>query len=112
MKHGDLYNHHKNKEYWYDGIALPISQLDKRHVAVSENGVAYDAATPEGEEPRQVQLYCSNGITFVDKETPHVVYQSEDDYDTDKVWVREVDEFFGMVKDKQGKLVRRFLKKG
>ncbi|WP_416493590.1 hypothetical protein [Bacillus mycoides] len=40
-----------------------------------------------------------------------MVYQSEDDYNTDKVWVREVDEFFGMVKDKQGKLVRRFLKK-
>ncbi|PEP86141.1 hypothetical protein CN584_08455 [Bacillus pseudomycoides] len=110
MKHGDLYTHYKQKEYFFDRIALPVSEFIGRSYGLEDIGVAFDTHTPDGQEIRQVKLFYSNGVTFIDSDKPHVIYQSEDDYNTEKVWAREVDEFFGMVNITPFKTVRRFTK--
>ncbi|MCU5742856.1 hypothetical protein OCC47_16145 [Bacillus cereus] len=110
MKYGDLYTHYKQKEYFFISIALPLNEYRGCLSELRTINLAYDAHTPEGEEPWRVQLYAYKGITFINKDAPHVIYQSEDDYETDKVWAREVDEFFGMKNITPFKTVRRYIK--
>ncbi|MGU3372799.1 hypothetical protein [Bacillus mycoides] len=110
MKHGDLYTHYKQKEYFFDRIALPVSEFTGRSNGLEDIGVASDSHTPDGQEIRQMKLLYSNGVTFIDSDKPHVIYQSEDDYNTEKVWAREVEIFFGMVNVTPRKTVRRFIK--
>ncbi|EEM25379.1 hypothetical protein P9063_20640 [Bacillus thuringiensis] len=90
-------------------IALPVTEFTGDFVDLRENLVAQDAHTPDGEAIREVRLYCYKGVVFIDREKPHVIYQAEVDYGTDKVWAREVDEFFGMQKLPSGELVKRFV---
>jgi hypothetical protein len=112
MKIGDFYTHFKEgTEYYFYGIALPkIEYTSITNLHLKEINLAFDAHTPKGEEVRRVQLYCINGIMLIDRETPHVVYQSEHNYDTDDVWVREVDDFFGY-KVINGIYIKRFTRK-
>jgi hypothetical protein len=56
-------------------------------------------------------LYAIDGVTFIDSDVPHVIYQSEEDYNTYAVWAREVDDFFGYKQD-NGKYIKRFALKG
>lgn len=112
MKHGDFYMHYKQKEYFFSDIALPLNEFRGCMSGLRTINLAYDAHTPEGEEIQRVQLYFREGVTFINRDTPHVIYQSEDDYETDKVWAREVDEFFGMVNVTPFKTVKRFTKIG
>lgn len=109
MKNGDFYKHYKQKDYKFCSIALPVSEFTGASIELEGNGVAQDAHTPEGEKIQEAQLYYHKGVVFIDREKPHVVYQAEVDYGTDKVWVREVDEFFGMQKLYSGELVKRFV---
>lgn len=51
-----------------------------------------------------------HGVTFVDADLPYVIYQSKADYGIDKVWAREVDDFFGYKVD-NGQYVKRFSSK-
>lgn len=101
MKYGDYYNHYKGVEYWFQCIALPLNEAtDKRKL--EENGVAR-----YHENDRDIALYFNNGTWYVDDDVPHVIYQSEQDYDTEKVWAREVDDFFGY-KIEAGHPIKRF----
>lgn len=100
--------HFKQKEYYYCGIALPLSEFIGRKEELTKFIFAYDANTPDGEEVARFQLYVHKGIMLVDKETPHVVYQSEVDYNSEKVWIREVEDFFGYKQKENGELVKRF----
>ncbi|HDR7922300.1 hypothetical protein [Bacillus paranthracis] len=109
MKKGDLYKHYKEKEYCFCNIALPVKEFRGDFVKLEDNLVAQDAHTPEGEMIQEAQLYYHKGVVFIDREKPHVIYQAEVDYGTDKVWAREVDEFFGMQKLPSGELVKRFV---
>ncbi|MFV0915268.1 DUF1653 domain-containing protein, partial [Enterococcus faecium] len=65
---------------------------------------------PKGQGINKVQMFYHKGVTFIDKDKPHVIYQSEDDYNTENVWAREVENFFGMVNVTPRKTVRRFIK--
>ncbi|MDX5853526.1 hypothetical protein SIM22_05185 [Bacillus cereus group sp. BfR-BA-01363] len=112
MKNGDLYKHYKQKEYCFRCIALPVSEFTGDFVDLRENLFAQDAHTPDGEAIREVRLYFYKGVVFIDREKPHVIYQAEVDYGTDKIWAREVDEFFGMQKLPSGELVKRFVNVG
>jgi hypothetical protein len=96
MKYGDFYEHSKGGGYFFKCIALPIENRDKLELV----GVAR-----YHENDRDINLYQSeNKVLFLDSELPHVIYQSESDYKTDKYWVREVDDFFGYKEDK----IKRF----
>lgn len=107
MRQGDYYLHFKGNEYYFCGVALPLSEFTGKKSELMKINLAYDAHTPDGEEIIRVQLFVYHGMMLIDRETPHVVYQAQKDYDTDKVWVREVDDFFGY-KDDNGKLIKRF----
>lgn len=111
MKQGDLYNHFREgTEYHFCSMAVPITDFKGRESELEEAGVAFDADTPKGEEPREIKLYNLHGITIIDKDTPHVIYQSEKDYETKKVWGRKADDFFGYKKQDNGTLVKRFVR--
>lgn len=113
MKSGDFYRHWKDKEYYFCGIALPIGETmyereeDGSPRSLESNQVALDAHTPKEQEPKEIKLYNVKGITLIDSEYPHVIYQAEEDYETDKVWARRVDDFFDYVED-HGELEKRF----
>ncbi len=107
MKNGDFYLHFKQNEYFYCGIALPLSEYAGSKAELKEINLAYDAHTPDGQEVSHVQLFNHDGIMLIDRETPHVIYQSKVDYDTEKVWAREVENFFGY-KEQENKLVKRY----
>lgn len=110
MKHGNFYKHfRKGTEYCFCTIALPLKEFSGRESQLEAIGVSHDAHTPDGEPVREIQLYNLFGITLIDRETPHVIYQSEHDYNTEKVWAREVDDFFGYKKMEDGSLVKRFV---
>lgn len=96
MKRGDFYRHLNGEEYYFCCIALPIKDTT---LDLTSNQKAYDAQTPSDEEIRMIDLYHSNGVTLIDRDEPHVIYQSEKDYDTNKVWARKVDNFFGYTKE-------------
>jgi hypothetical protein len=107
MRNGDFYQHYKNKEYYFDCIALPVDSVTSRRMLIKD-GVALDAHTPDDvPEPQELQLFrTSDGIVFIAAPDPHVIYQSEEDYNTDKVWARRVDDFFGNVEHLEN--VKRF----
>ena len=108
MKNGDLYRHFRTgNEYYFIGIAQPLNEFAGRKIELNEINLAYDAHTPKNEDVRRVQLYNHKGLMLIDRENPHVVYQSEHDYNTDKVWVREVEEFFDF-KEENGIWEKRF----
>ncbi|MEK4781096.1 hypothetical protein NST86_33550 [Bacillus sp. FSL L8-0199] len=109
MKYNTFYQHYRNeKEYFFDSIAIPISEFTGNKHDLTLANLAYDADTPEGAEVKRVQLYVHKGATYIDRDVYHVIYQSEDDYDTEKVWVRNVEDFFGMVDLPIGNKVKRF----
>jgi hypothetical protein len=99
MKTGDFYQHYKGGEYYFDCIALPLNGLrSARKITTARYH----------ENTHDIQLFIDDsGTTFIDSALPHVIYQSEKDYDTDKVWAREVDDFFGY-KEKDGRFIKRF----
>lgn len=108
MKHGDFYQHFKGGEYFFDSIALPLSGVVNTRSLI-KNGVALDAHTPENEEVQELQLYRTpEGLTLIASPYPHVIYQSEKDYDTEKVWARKVDDFFGIKEYGDGSYHKRF----
>jgi hypothetical protein len=87
MKTGDFYSHYKGGEYYFDCIALPLKGSKR---ARKIQTARYH------ENTHDIDLYIDeNGTTFIDSDVPHVIYQAEKDYNTDKVWAREVDDFFG-----------------
>lgn len=95
MKTGDFYQHYKDVEYYFCCIALPMKDesLSKYVIRNKIN----DQTARYHEDTHDLEMYVYEGITFIDSEVPHVIYQSEKDYDTDKVFAREVDDFFGVV---------------
>lgn len=106
MKHGDIYKHFKGGEYWFDCIALPLRdrKLSQRFLMLMPNvGTAR-----YHENTHDLDLYIYDGITFIDSDLPHVIYQAEKDYNTTKVWAREVNDFFGYKEDQYGYLRQKF----
>jgi hypothetical protein len=100
MKTGDFYNHYKGTEYYFDCIALPLEDRKKVEPILTVR---------HHENTHDIQLYiCESGVTFIDSDVPHVIYQSEKDYNTNKVWAREVDDFFDTVTTIADGLVKRF----
>lgn len=106
MKHGDIYDHFKGGEYFFDTIAFPKDDLsikpdirrDMRTLQVATHHETLDA----------IKLYSYGGIPFIDASVPHVIYQAEEDYNTEKVYARPVDDFFGYKSKPNGQLVQRF----
>ncbi|PGT90134.1 DUF1653 domain-containing protein [Bacillus thuringiensis] len=112
MINGTFYRHYNNnKEYFFDSIALPVSEFRGKKGELESMGTALDSRTPKGEPVQELNLFYYKGVKFIESKKPMVIYQSEEDYDTDKSWAREVDEFFGYV-EKDRKLVKRFVKIG
>ncbi|MEH6949155.1 hypothetical protein V7068_19210 [Bacillus sp. JJ634] len=105
MKRGDFYRHLNGEEYYFCCIALPINETT---LHLTSNQKACDAHTPTGEEIQMIDLYHANGVTFINRDEPHVIYQSEKDYDTNKVWARKVDNFFGYKIKELGQMEKRF----
>lgn len=109
MKHGDEYDHFKGGEYFFDGIALPKDDLNinfdiRRDMRVEKMAKYHDGS-------RDVKLYSYGGILFIDASVPHVIYQAQTDAGTDKVYAREVDDFFGYKIDENGKAIQRFVRR-
>jgi hypothetical protein len=92
MKYGDKYMHFKGGEYFFQGIALPLREgnlsLKTVRRLMNYGTVRYH------ENTHDIELYAIDGAMFIDSDKPHVIYQSEKDYNTDKCWAREVDDFF------------------
>lgn len=105
MKYGDEYLHFKGNRYRFIGIALPMTD------AMSEetiNSMTYVGEARYHDNTRDVSLYVIDGAHFIKSDVPHVIYQSEKDYETDRVWAREVDDFFGYKLTPEGNFVKRF----
>lgn len=105
MKLGDKYQHFKGTEYTFRGIALPLNDLSNRMKEL----LSYKGKVSYHENTYELDLYELDGVLFLNADIPHVIYQSEKDYSTNKYWAREVDDFFGY-KEKDGKLMKRFTK--
>ncbi|WP_176548365.1 hypothetical protein [Bacillus toyonensis] len=108
MKNGDVYIHYKLKKYRFYSIALPLNEFTGFITDLTYGGIAYDSHSPKYQKINYIQLYHYCGLTLIDKDTPHVIYQSEDDYNTDKIWAREVADFFGVVENNPCNLAMRF----
>lgn len=104
MKCGDFYRHYNGEEYYFCCIALPIEDTT---LNITSNQQAYDAHTSSDNEIQMIDLYHANGVTFIDRDEPHVIYQSEKDYDTNKVWAGKVDYFFDYIGE-SGQMEKRF----
>src|SRR4051812_16520027 len=102
MKNGDFYNHYKGGEYFFDCIALPLVNHAYEIKPHFIQKVRYH------EDTQDMNLYVANGVTYIESDIPYVIYQSEKDYDTDKVWAREVDDFFGYKQLSDNNYVKRF----
>lgn len=109
MKHGDIYDHFKGGEYFFDTIALPKDDLNIKHDIRRDMRSTQVAMYHDG--TREVKLYSYGGIPFIDASVPHVIYQAETDYETDKVYARPVDDFFGYKEKPNGQLVKRFTRR-
>ncbi len=108
MRHGDSYIHYKGVEYFFYCIAIPATEIMFTKNTI-KSGVALDAHTPDGEEVKELPLYrTKEGITVIESEYPHVIYQSKK---TDLIWARKVDDFFGY-KTEGTSLLKRFSYKG
>lgn len=105
MNYGDFYTHYKGNDYWFQCIALPLDVL------ASDANLKRVGSARYHENDKDIDLYFDNGVWFVDYEFPCVIYQAEKDHDTEFVWAREVDDFFGY-KGKEGRYVKRFALKG
>lgn len=104
MKRGDKYKHYKCGEYEFMGIALPIEDeiIDSTHLVEF-------AKARYHENTNDMELFTSSdGAMFINSDVPHVIYQAENDYGSEKVWAREVDNFFDTVTTMDNGLVKRF----
>lgn len=90
MKNGDLYQHYKGGKYIFKGIALPVEDdfVNKRNL------VSFGRATYH-ENTHELELFSC----------------SSKDYNTKKVWAREVDDFFGFIQSEE-RYVKRFALNG
>lgn len=104
MRNGDFYKHYKGNEYFFDSIALPLPDTMKNKA--KQNGKAR-----YHENTHDVDLYFYEGVTYIDADVPHVIYQAEVDYDTTFVYAREIDDFFEHKQLKDGQYVKRFILK-
>lgn len=107
MKNGDLYKHLDGQEYVFNCIALPfkdpdLSKRDKERMLHTHDARLHDKV-------EWLNVYQSGGATFIDSDVPHVLYQSKKDFedDTDFVYAREVDNFFGQ-ENKGSGMFKRF----
>lgn len=107
MKRGDFYEHYKGTEYFFACIALPVK--DENIPRRIKDSMSYVQDARYQEDTHDLKIFESGGAMFIDSEVPHVIYQSEKDYNTDYVYAREVDDFFGYTEDKHGKMVKRFV---
>lgn len=54
MKYNTFYQHYRNeKEYFFDSIAIPISEFTGNKHDLTLANLAYDADTPEGAEVKE-----------------------------------------------------------
>lgn len=106
MKYGDEYLHFKNNRYRFLGIALPMR--GHNFSEETKRVMAFEGTVKYHENTHDIKLYSIDGAYFIDADVPHVIYQSEKDYETDNAWAREVDDFFGYKLDPHGNFVRRF----
>lgn len=105
MKHGDFYKHLDGQEYVFNCIALPfqdpnLSKRDRERMLHTHDARLHDKV-------EWLNVYESGGATFIDSDVPHVLYQKKKDFedDTDFVYAREVDNFFGQTLE--GKPLRK-----
>lgn len=110
MKNGEWYMHYKKNKYIFDCVALPVFEFNGKPSELQAIPVALDAHTPDGEIPKEIQLYFYKGVTFIDRHEPHVIYQAEKDQDTEKIWARTVADYFGMVEPEDEPPTNRFTK--
>jgi hypothetical protein len=101
MKKGDFYRHFKGVEYTFYSIALPTENRKLESIGTARYH----------EDTHDINLYMYDGITFIDSELPHVIYQAEKDYDTDYVYARELDDFFGFRFDSEKDLYEKRFQK-
>lgn len=106
MKNGDFYQHYKGGEYFFDCIALPLQDSSLSFLTV--NKMTETGKARYHENTHDLNLYAIGGATYIDSDVPHVIYQSEKDYDTEKVWAREVDDFFGYKHVTGSHYIKRF----
>lgn len=98
MLRGDIYRHYGGGKYVFHAIALPISLLTES-VTIDKDYKAYHT-----EEDIPIRVVESLGVTFVDWHGPLVIYES------DTIWARPVDMFFGHVALGNGVWSKRFTK--
>src|SRR5690606_13907658 len=106
MKYGDEDRHFKGNKYLFLGIALPTNPNELTPSTMKE--LSYAGKVRYHENTHDLNIYTLHGIYFTESDVPHVIYQSEKDYETDNAWAREVDNFFGYKLDPHGNFVRRF----
>lgn len=104
MNKGDFYTHYKGGEYFFDSIALPLT---------TQRNLTNVGEARYHDNSHDLELYIDdNGTIFINSDLPHVIYQGEDHYDTDFVWAREVDDFFGYKHITGSHHIKRFSLKG
>lgn len=106
MKNGDFYTHYKGGEYWFDCLALPLK--DRNLSTRVFNQTIITGTARYHENTHDLNLYLYDGITFIDYDLPCVIYQAEKDHDTEFVWAREIDDFFGYKIKDDGSYIKRF----
>ncbi|PTY93007.1 hypothetical protein [Heyndrickxia sporothermodurans] len=108
MKYGDEYRHYKGGHYRFLGIAFPVKSGELS--AETQSYLTRTGTARYHENTHDINLFMIDGAYFIDSDVPHVIYQSEKDYQSDHMWAREVDDFFGYILSPEGNFVRRFAK--
>ncbi|MGF7535348.1 hypothetical protein AAGG74_16990 [Bacillus mexicanus] len=111
MNKGDLYKHYKCGLYEFIGISIPLkdslininaTNLKKTKIAKFEENLEDTYLY----EIKGISNQPSNsGLIVTDTDIPYVVYKSKD---TNIIWLRRADDFFGFTKNQYNVLVKRF----
>lgn len=105
MRNGNKYIHYKGNNYFFKGIAL--SMYDTNITIDTFQKMIKIGTAKYHENTHDLELYSIDGALFINSVDPYVIYQSEKDLLTSKVWAREVDDFFGYT-EVDGKMTKRF----
>lgn len=113
MKKGQEYKHFKGGQYIFLGITIPLKATE---CSFEKSHLKRVGRAMHSESQESITLFDyfglpesgGAGLIFSDTDVPYVLYQNIKDVEGEKLWLRQVEDFFGYKEFGSGEMVRRF----